>query len=112
MNSMDGTTQTFPYVSSMGTTFQVSLTLATDAESGLFYGMGQTHEGAPNNSAYVGNAVTIPPFASGSLQAAFEQALQVVASELDQGRLATPGVLGVLTPEEVVGDKYVKQPVR
>lgn len=112
MNTKSGTSETFEYVSTLGTAFQVVVTLAQDNATGQYNGMAQAYEGNPNNSAYVGNAVTIPPFAAESAEAAYAQALQVIGAELDAGNLSTPGVIGWLTPGEVTGDSTPKQPVR
>ncbi|WP_420224589.1 hypothetical protein [Pigmentiphaga litoralis] len=95
---MRGTSKAFPYQAATGFHYQVMLNLEHHPENGQYSGLAQAYEGNPNNSAYVGNAVPLHLFDAASLDDAFEKALRHVGSQLDEGLLTTPGVLGRRSP--------------
>ncbi|VCU70853.1 hypothetical protein PIGHUM_02932 [Pigmentiphaga humi] len=91
---METLTKVFPYLARTGIQYQVEIHLGRDPDTGLYSGRAQAYEGAPNDSAYVGNAVTVWPFAAASGDEALDSALAQIGNDLDEGLLQTPGVLG------------------
>jgi hypothetical protein len=91
---MRGTSKTFRYRAATGFDYQVMINLEHHPESGQYSGLAQAYEGNPNNSAYVGNALPLHMFDAASLDDAFDKALASFGSNLDEGLLTTPGVLG------------------
>ncbi|GAA4322707.1 hypothetical protein GCM10023144_02930 [Pigmentiphaga soli] len=91
---MSGMARVFDYTAEDGWRYGVWINLAQQPDTGRYDGRAQVYEGKVEDSAYVGNSLTIPPFDANSDDAAFRLALERVIQALRDGVLRTPGVLG------------------